>query len=240
VIEELRLRPLLGLPEIRPGDDLPALLAARVPAGPGVLVVAHKIVSKAENRLVDLRKVVPSPRAIELASRTEKDPRKIEVVLGETRRVVRVAPGVLICETHHGLVCANAGVDESNAPAEEMAILLPRDPDASAERIRERLGPRRGVIICDTFGRPWREGQVDVAIGMAGIAPLVDLRGKHDAAGRELQVTVLALADQLAAAAGVLMAKAAGRPAIWIEGLEPTGTGTLRDLLRDPARDLFR
>ncbi len=240
MIEELRLRPLLGIPEIRPGDDLAGLLAARVPPGPGILVVAHKVVSKAENRLVDLRTVKPSPRAIELGARTEKDPRKIEVVLRESRRVVREAPGVLICETHHGLICANAGVDESNSPGAEIAILLPEDPDASAERIRARLGDGRAVILCDTFGRPWREGLVDVAIGIAGMAPLLDLRGERDAAGRELQVTVLALADQLAAAAGMLMAKAGGRPAVWIEGLVPSGKGALRDLLRDPTRDLFR
>jgi coenzyme F420-0:L-glutamate ligase/coenzyme F420-1:gamma-L-glutamate ligase len=240
VIEELRLRALPGIPEIRPGDDLAALLAERVPAGPGVLVVAHKIVSKAEGRLVDLRTVRPSERAVELAAKTEKDPRKIELVLRESRRIVREAPGVLICETHHGLICANAGVDESNAPGDEIAILLPEDPDRSAERIRARLGPRRAVIVCDTFGRPWREGLVDVAIGVAGIAPLVDLRGERDAAGRELQVTVFALADQLAAAAGMLMGKAAGRPAIWIEGIEPEGSGSMRELLRDPSRDLFR
>jgi coenzyme F420-0:L-glutamate ligase/coenzyme F420-1:gamma-L-glutamate ligase len=153
---------------------------------------------------------------------------------------VRVGPGVLICETHHGLVCANAGVDLSNAPDDDTAVLLPLDPDASARAIRARLGPRQAVIVSDTFGRPWREGLVDVAIGVAGLAPLVDARGQTDRRGRELQVTVMALADQLAAAAGILMEKAAGKPAVFIEGIEPAGDGGLAALLRDPARDLFR
>jgi coenzyme F420-0:L-glutamate ligase/coenzyme F420-1:gamma-L-glutamate ligase len=236
----LVLRALEGLPEIRPGDDLGALLAARVPAGPGVLVVAQKIVSKAEGRLVALSKVVPGERALELAREIGKDPRHVQLVLEESRRVVRVGPGVLITETHHGLICANSGVDLSNAPDGDTAVLLPLDPDASARAIRARLGPRRGVIVSDTFGRPWREGLVDVAIGVSGLAPLVDARGTADRRGRELQVTVMARADQLAAAAGILMEKAAGRPAVWIEGIEPEGEGGLGELLRDPSRDLFR
>ena len=239
-MSELRLRPLDGLPEIRPGDDLPGLLAARVPAGPGILVVAQKVVSKAEGRLVPLAGVVPGARAREIAARADKDPRHVQVVLDESRRVVRVAPGVVICETRHGLVCANAGVDLSNAPGDETAVLLPADPDASARRILERLGPGRGAIVSDTFGRPWREGLVDVAIGVAGLAPLRDHTGEPDREGRELQVTVMARADQLAAAAGILMEKGAGRPAVWIEGVAPEGDGSLRDLLRDPERDLFR
>ncbi len=237
---ELRLRPLEGIGEIEPGVDLAALLAERVPDGPGVLVVAQKIVSKAEGRLIDLSTVEPSERAIELAARVDKDPRQVELVLRESVNVVRAAPGVIIAETRHGLICANAGVDLSNAPGDETAVLLPVDPDASAERIRRALGADRAVIISDTFGRPWREGLVDVAIGLAGLSPLVDCTGTTDLRGRELQVTVMALADQLAAAAGILMEKSAGRPAVWVEGVQPSGSGSLADLLRDPERDLFR
>ena len=236
----LTLRPLEGLPEIQAGDDLPELLAAQVPAGPGVLVVAQKIVSKAEGRTARLKEVEPSARARELAQKVEKDPRQVELVLRESTRVVRAVPGVLICETRHGLICANAGVDFSNAPEDECAVLLPLDPDASAQRIRQRLGAGRAVIISDTFGRPWREGLVDVAIGVAGLAPLADLRGTRDRRGKLLEVTVMARADQLAAAAGMLMEDPPGAPAVWIEGLPPKGEGSLRDLLRDPERDLFR
>ncbi len=236
----LTLRPLEGLPEIQAGDDLPELLAAHVPAGPGVLVVAQKIVSKAEGRTARLREVEPSARARELAQKVEKDPRQVELVLRESTRVVRAVPGVLICETRHGLICANAGVAFSNAPEDECAVLLPLNPDASAQQIRQRLGAGRAVIISDTFGRPWREGLVDVAIGVAGLAPLADLRGTRDRRGRLLEVTVMARADQLAAAAGMLMEDPPGAPAVWIEGLPPEGEGSLRDLLRDPERDLFR
>ena len=236
----LRLRALEGLPEIPPGDDLGARLAALVPAGPGILVVAQKIVSKAEGRLVSLADVVPSERAIALAREIGKEPRHTELVLRESKRVVRTAPGVLITETRHGLVCANSGVDLSNSPGDEVAVLLPLDPDASAERIRLALGPGRAVIISDTFGRPWREGLVDVAIGVAGLAPLKSYVGETDRAGRELQVTIMARADQIAAAAGILMEKEAGTPAIWVEGVAIEGKGSLRDLLRDPTRDLFR
>ncbi len=243
---ELRLRALEGLPEIRPGDDLAALLDPLVPRGPGVLALAQKIVSKAEDRLVALADLTPSPRAEELARRTDKDPRRVEIVLRESVRVLRAVPGVLICETRHGFVCANAGVDFSNSPGEEVAVLLPLDPDASARRLRAALGNRCAVLITDTFGRPWREGLVDVAIGCAGLPPLVDLRGGVDREGRPLQVTVMALADELAAAAGMLMGKAEGHPAVWIEGAVPHseggegGAGSARQLVRDPERDLFR
>ena len=239
-MSDLRLRALEGLPEIPPGDDLGARLAALVPAGPGILVVAQKIVSKAEGRLVSLADVVPSERAIALAREIGKEPRHTELVLRESKRVVRTAPGVLITETRHGLVCANSGVDLSNSPGDEVAVLLPLDPDASAERIRLALGPGRAVIISDTFGRPWREGLVDVAIGVAGLAPLKSYVGETDRAGRELQVTIMARADQIAAAAGILMEKEAGTPAVWVEGVAIEGKGSLRDLLRDPTRDLFR
>jgi coenzyme F420-0:L-glutamate ligase/coenzyme F420-1:gamma-L-glutamate ligase len=236
----VKLQALEGLPEIPIGDDLPARLAKLVPPGPGILVVAQKIVSKAEGRIVSLADVVPSPEARALAQKIGKEPRHTELVLREAKRVVRTAPGVLITETKHGLVCANSGVDLSNAPGEEIAVLLPLDPDASAERIRAALGPGRAVIVSDTFGRPWREGLVDVAIGVAGLAPLRSYIGETDRAGRELQVTVMARADQIAAAAGILMEKDAGVPAVWVEGIEISGKGSLRDLLRDPARDLFR
>ena len=239
---ELRLLALPGLPEIDSDHDLPGLLAERVPSGPGVLVVAQKVVSKHEGRVVALSDVKPGARAQEIARQVDNDPRKIELVLRESRRIVRQVPGVLICETHHGLICANAGVDLSNSPddAGEVAILLPEDPDASAERIRAALGPGRAVVISDTFGRPWREGLLDLAIGVAGMSPLRDQRGEVDREGRELQVTVMALADQLTAAAGILMEKSAGIPAVWIEGVTPDGRGSLADLLRDPENDLFR
>ncbi len=239
-MSEVRLRALADLPDIGEGDDLPRLFSERVPDGPGILVVAQKIISKAEGRQVRLSDVEPSPRARELAAQVEKDPRVVELVLSESVRVVRAVPGVLICETKHGLVCANAGVDQSNAPGTDVAILLPVDPDASAERIRTALGPDRAVIISDTFGRPWREGLIDVAIGVAGLNPLRDQRGETDMHGRELQVTVMALADQITAAAGILMEKDARVPAVWIEGIPPHGKGSLRDLLRDASKDLFR
>ena len=237
---ELRFRVLPALPEIEAGTDLAALLAPLVPQGPGILVVAQKVVSKAEGRVVALRDVTPGSRARQLAKELDRDPRLMELVLRETRHIVRQGPGVLICETRHGLVCANAGVDQSNAPADQTAILLPIDPDASAQRIAGALGERRGVIISDTFGRPWREGLVDVAIGVAGFGPLRSYIGRPDRHGRELRITVMAFADQLAAAAGILFEKDSGRPAVWIEGVQVEGDGSLKDLLRDPARDLFR
>ncbi len=243
------LFPLSNLPEICDGDDLATLLwdaAARdgLALTDGILVVCQKIVSKAEGRVVRWTAMEPSAAANALAVQTDKDARFVEVVLRESRRVVRSAPGVLICETHHGFVCANAGVDQSNAPGPEYAVLLPRDPDSSAEKLRAALCERGagplGIVISDSFGRPWREGQVDVALGCAGFAPLRDQRGQLDRAGRPLAVTAPATADQLAAAAGLLMDKAAGVPAVWIAGLKPSGTGPLRSLLRDPAHDLFR
>ena len=245
----IRLIALTGIPLVEPGDDLAAQIfeAAReagIPLREGVVVVCQKIVSKAEGRLVDLRSVEPRPEAREIAAEGDKDPRQVEVVLRESARIVRRAPGVLICQTRHGFVCANAGVDLSNANVEEQAILLPEDPDASAERLRrglEALGAEQvAVVVCDTFGRPWREGLVDVALGSSGIAPIADARGSEDLSGRELQVTAMATVDQLAAAAGLLMVKDAGVPAVWIEGVAPEGDGTTRELVRDPATDLFR
>lgn len=247
--DALRLVALRGLPAVAPGDDLAALLSAAAAAqglalADGVLVVAQKIVSKAEGRIVRLADIEASSEARRIAAADGKDPRHVEVVLRETARVVRHAHGVWIAETRHGFVCANAGVDLSNAPGADTAVLLPLDPDASARRLRDGLvatgaGPL-AVIVSDTFGRPWREGLVDVALGSAGVGPLTDWRGHRDLAGRPLEVTAMALVDQLAAAAGLLMGKDAGRPAVWIQGFTPTGDGTVRDLLRDPSSDLFR
>jgi coenzyme F420-0:L-glutamate ligase/coenzyme F420-1:gamma-L-glutamate ligase len=245
----IRLVPLHGIPAIQPGDDLAALLrgaaeASDVRLRDGVLVVAQKVVSKAEGRVVRLADVEPSDEARRVAAQDGKDPRHVELVMRETARVVRHAHGVWIAETRHGFVCANAGVDLSNAPGADQAVLLPEDPDASARRIRDALvaagdGPL-GVVVSDTFGRPWREGLVDVALGCAGIAPLSDWRGRTDLVGRTLEVTNMAVVDQLAAAAGLLMGKDAGVPAVWIEGVRVEGDGPIAPLLRDSKLDLFR
>jgi coenzyme F420-0:L-glutamate ligase/coenzyme F420-1:gamma-L-glutamate ligase len=246
----IRLVALPGIPSVQPGDDLPALIRsaaqrAAIPLRSGVLVVCQKIVSKAEGRVVALADVTPSVEAVELAAEDGRDPRQLELVLRETARIVRRGHGVTISETKHGFVCANAGVDLSNAPAPNTAVLLPLDPDASARALRNALldagaAPPLAVIISDTFGRPWREGLVEVALGSAGIEPIRDLRGSADLGGRELRATATATADQLAAAAGLLMRKDAGTPAVWIEGIEIDGDGDIRDTLRDPATDLFR
>lgn len=245
----LALEPVAGLPAVAEGDDLAALVhAAAERAGialaGGVLAVCQKVVSKAEGRVVPLAGVAPSDEARRIAAEEGKDPRHVELVLRESRRIVRRGHGVLVTETHHGFVCANAGVDLSNAPGPGAAVLLPEDPDASARRLRagllERGAGPLAVLVTDTFGRPWREGLVDVAIGCAGLAPLRDLRGTPDLAGRTLQVTTQAPADALAAAAGLLMVKGAGLPAVWARGIALEGDGPIRDTLRDPATDLFR
>jgi len=247
----LRLRAVPGLPIVAPGDDLPALIddAAKregLALSRGVLVVAQKIVSKAEGRLVALGDVEPGAQARAIAAEEDKDPRQVEVVLRESTRIVRRGHGVLICETRHGFVCANAGVDLSNAPGDDVAVLLPEDPDRSARELRAGLLARGhdhvAVIVTDTFGRPWREGLVDMAIGSAGLPPIDDLRGSADLAGRELAVTTNATVDQLAAAAGLLMGKGSGTPCVWVEGLEvpAEAEGGVQDVLRDPAMDFFR
>jgi len=246
---DIRLIPLPGIPEVTHGADLAALVweacaRAEVDLTGGALVLCQKVVSKAEGRVVALADVVPSEQARQLAAEDAKDPRMVELVLRESTRVVRRGHGVMICETHHGFVCANAGVDLSNAPQPDTAVLLPCDPDASAARLHQALlgrgaGPL-AVIVSDTFGRPWREGLVDLALGCAGIAPIDDQRGSRDRAGRELLVTTPATADQLAAAAGLLMRKDAGVPAVWIEGVPIAGDGTIRETLRRPQDDLFR
>jgi len=249
VARAVRVVPLTGLPEIEPGADLAALLLAaakraELELANGALVVCQKIVSKAEDRAVALADVEPSEEARRIAAEDAKDPRHVELVLRESVRLVRRGHGVMICETRHGFVCANAGVDLSNAPRHETAVLLPLDPDASAAELRAALLARGAgplaVVVSDTFGRPWREGLVDVALGCAGIAPIDDRRGSLDRAGRELQMTATATADQLAAAAGLLMPKDSGIPAVWIDGVAIAGDGRIRDTLRAPENDLFR
>lgn len=237
----IQLLPVAGLPEVRPGDDLAALIAGASDVRAGdVVVVAQKVVSKAEGRLRDLTEVSPSARAADLGRRLGTDPRLVQVVLDESVRVVR-EERALIVETRHGYVCANAGVDHSNIEAEETVALLPVDPDRSAAELRERLGPGVGVIVSDTFGRPWRLGIVNVALGVAGLAAVHDLRGTPDDFGRDLRATVVAIADELAAAAGLVMRKTARVPVVIVRGWRsdvPAGTG--RDLIRPPAEDLFR
>ncbi len=245
----ISLYPLSDIPMIQPKDDLGALFATAaersgVSLSNGVLVVCQKVISKAEGRLISLKDVTPSPEAVEIAAEHDKDPRQVEVVLRESRRIVRRGRGVIISETKHGFVCANAGVDLSNAPAEDVAVLLPEDSDASARALRSALeekghGPL-AVVVTDTFGRPWRDGLVDVAIGSSGIAPLDDFRGQADLAGRELVVTTAATVDQLAAAAGMLMRKDSGIPAVVVHGVPLVGDGDVSQLLRDPSEDLFR
>ena len=239
----IRILPVEGLPEIGKGDDLAELIAARAELQDGdVLVVAQKAVSKAEGRTLRLAEVEPSDEARRLAG--DEDPRRLEVILSESKRIVRTRPPLVIAETHHGFVCASAGVDASNAPERETVVLLPEDPDASAARIRERLrelaGVEVGVIVSDSFGRPWRQGTTDVAIGLAGIRPLLDLKGVRDAAGYELHATVIAVADELAGAAELVLGKTSGIPAALIRGYDASGEGSARDLVMPEERDLFR
>ena len=240
-----------GLPEVRPGDDLAALLAAALPPDLGdgdVVSVAHKVVSKAEGRTRRLTDVEPGERARALAAEHDKDGRVVQVVLDESAAILRSGHGVLICETHHGLVCANAGVDRSNASDPDELILLPEDPDGSARALRAGIAALRGVspaiVISDSFGRAWRLGQTDVAIGAAGLNPLDDWRGRHDSQGRELQATAIAVADAIAGAADLARAKDANQPAVLLRGLDrfvtaDDGPGAL-SLRRPPAEDLFR
>jgi len=237
----MELLPVEGLPEIRPGDDLAALIAARAELRDGdVVVVAQKVVSKAEGRLRNLSDVDPGARARELAQRLGADARMLQVVLDESVRVVR-DERALIVETPHGYVCANAGVDHSNIEADETVTLLPLDPDRSAAALRDRLGPVAGVVVSDTFGRPWRLGIVNVALGVAGLPAVHDLRGTQDDFGRDLRATVIAVADELAAAAGLVMRKTARVPVVIVRGWRSeTEPGTGADLIRPPAEDLFR
>ena len=244
---EVRVIGLPGIPELEAGDDLAALLvdAAERVGGlePGdVLVVAQKAVSKAEGRVVDLRDVEPSERAHELAG--DGDPRRVEVILRETREVVRARPPLVITETLHGFVCASAGVDASNAKGPDTVVLLPLDPDASAVRLRtaiaESAGVTIGVIVSDSFGRAWRQGTTDVALGVAGLEALRDLRGQRDRVGYELHTTQIAVADEIAGAAELVMGKTDAIPAAVVRGVRVEGSGSGLDLLMPRERDLFR
>ena len=246
---------LEGIPEIRAGDDLPALIVAALDATAGalplriddVLVVTQKIVSKAEGAIIDLTTLEPRPEAIAFAERWDRDPRQVEVVLREARRVVRMDNGVVITETPHGFICANGGIDASNVGPESGSIvtLLPVDPDASAARIRAIVAERHGtdvpVVVSDSFGRPWRWGIVDVAIGVSGMLPLEDLRGTPDRDGRVMRSTVRAVADEIASAAELALGKIAARPVAIVRGASfVRGEGSIRDALIPPEFDLFR
>jgi coenzyme F420-0:L-glutamate ligase/coenzyme F420-1:gamma-L-glutamate ligase len=243
---------LSGLPEVRPGDDLAALigkaLADHTITGGEVLVVAHKVVSKAEGRIRSLKTIHPTARATELAAEHGKDPRHVQAVLDESREVLRAAHGVLICVTHHGFVCANAGVDASNVPGDDAVVLLPSNPDASARALRAHLGQtldtRPAIVITDSFGRAWRHGQTDISIGCAGLNPLDDWRGRRDAHGRELKATWIAIADELAAAADLARAKDTYQPVVLIRGanrhvIDDDGPGA-QAMIRPESEDLFR
>ncbi len=244
---ELRVIPLRGLPELDEGDDLAALLVGAAARAGGfeeddVLVVAQKAVSKVEGRVVDLATVEPSDRARELAA--DGDPRRLEVILREAREIVRARPPLVIAETHHGFVCASAGVDASNAKGPGTLILLPVDPDASAEALRADLAARTGVVVgvvvSDSFGRAWRVGTTDVALGVAGLSAVLDLGGERDATGYELHATQIAVADEIAGAAQLVMGKTDGMPAAIVRGLRLRGDGRGSDLVMPRERDLFR
>jgi coenzyme F420-0:L-glutamate ligase/coenzyme F420-1:gamma-L-glutamate ligase len=242
-VTELRVIPVAGIPEVREGDDVGDLVAAAASFEDGdVVVVAQKVVSKAEGRVVRLDEVEPSADARALAA--GEDPRRLEVILREAERIVRSRPPLVIAEIRHGFVCASAGVDASNAPESGMLVLLPLDADASAARIRlrllERTGRTVGVVVSDSFGRAWRQGTTDVAIGVAGIRPLLDLRGVRDATGYELHATTIAVADEIAGAAELVMGKTSGVPAAILRGLDVAGDGSARELVMPAERDLFR
>lgn len=245
-MSSLELFAVEGLPEVRPGDDLGDLISSRAQLKAGdVVVAAQKVVSKSEGKLRHLASVVASEEATRIAAQLINlpDPRLVQVILDESVRVIR-SQRVLITQTRHGFVCANSGVDQSNVGEPDVVTLLPDDPDASAlrirERIRDRTGVEVGVIVSDTFGRPWRLGIVNVALGVAGLPALIDLRGTPDDAGRDMHATVLAIADDLASAAGLVMRKTARAPVVIIRGLELEGDGHGRDLVRPAAEDLFR
>jgi coenzyme F420-0:L-glutamate ligase/coenzyme F420-1:gamma-L-glutamate ligase len=248
----LTLTPLKGLPLIRPGDDLPKFLLEVMPQNRlsledgDILVLAQKIVSKSEGRLVNLAEVQPSERAEKLAVEIEKDPRLVELILRESKAVLRTRPGTIVVEHRCGFVCANAGIDHSNVAGDEWVLLLPEDSDASAECIRKALekvtGARLGVMIIDSHGRAWRQGTVGVAIGISGMPGLVDLRGQPDLFGYTLRVTTVGAADELAAAASLVMGQAAeGTPAVHVRGFPyPLREGSFTELLRPKESDMFR
>jgi len=245
---ELRVFALEGIPEVEEGDDLAALIADATERAGGledgdVVVVAHKVVSKAEGRVLRVEDVEATERAVELAG-GERDPRHVQAILDEAARVVRSRPPLVIAETRHGFVCASAGVDASNAKGPGTLVLLPLDPDESAVRLRDGLSARTGrvvgVIVTDSFGRAWRQGTTDIALGVAGVTALLDLRGVRDGAGYELHATQIAVADEIAGAAELVLGKTSGNPAAVVRGLGVTGSGSGRDLVMPPERDLFR
>jgi len=236
--------PVTGIPELREGDDLAALVAERTELEDGdIVVVVQKAISKIEGRVVRLDEFEPSDRAREIAGE-ETDPRRIEAILREAKRVVRVRPPLVICETRHGFICASAGVDGSNAPSPDMLVLLPLDPDESARRLRDALrrlsGRDVGVIVTDSFGRPWRQGTTDVAIGAAGVEVLRDLKGERDPVGYELHATVIAVADEIAGAAQLVSGKLDRVPVTIVRGLDLRGDGRATEIPVPPERDLFR
>ena len=249
-LRPIQLLPLSHIPEIRPGDDLPRILVAATKKSNlafqqnDILVLAQKIISKSENRLIDLASVTPSRRARDLAANSNKDPRLLEIILRESRRIVREHP-VLIVETHHGFVCANAGVDQSNVPGENIVSLLPTDPDASAKKVAQALRKltrkKISIIISDTFGRPWRLGLTNIAIGTYGVPALLDLRGSRDMHKKPLYATIIAVADELAAAAGLAMQKSAATPAVIIRNFTYKPSSAPATSINRPAEsDLFR
>jgi coenzyme F420-0:L-glutamate ligase/coenzyme F420-1:gamma-L-glutamate ligase len=245
-VTRLELIAVEGLPEVSPGDDLGALISSKSDLKDGdILVVAQKVVSKSEGRLISLQTVTAGEEAVRIASNliADPDPRMVQVVLDESVRVLR-SHRVLITETPHGFVCANSGVDHSNIPGDDVLTLLPKDPDGSADRLRQSVREHAevdvGVIISDTFGRPWRLGIVNVALGIAGLPALVDLRGTVDDTGKPLHATVLAVADDIAAAAGLVMGKTERTPAVIVRGLQIEGGARGTDLVRPADEDLFR
>jgi coenzyme F420-0:L-glutamate ligase/coenzyme F420-1:gamma-L-glutamate ligase len=246
-VKQIRAFGLEGIPEIDEGDDLAVLVAEAAGRAEGledgdVVVVAQKVVSKAEGRVTELATVEPSRFAKGISG--GRDPRQTEVILGESARIVRLRPPLVIAETRHGFVCASAGVDASNAPASGTVVLLPEDPDASAQRLRDRLRELTGrtvaVLVTDSFGRAWRQGTTDVAIGAAGLRVLLDLRGERDPVGYELHATTIAVADEIAGAAELVMGKTDRIPAAIVRGLDLGGAGTGQDLVKPPDKDLFR
>lgn len=240
----IELVPVRGLPEIRAGDDLAAMVVERVELrARDVVVVAQKAVSKVEGRVIRIDELEPSAKAVELAG-DERDPREVEAVLREAKEIVRERGPLVIAQTRHGFICASAGVDHSNAPEPGTLVLLPLDPDASARRLRARFaelaGAEVGVVVTDSFGRPFRQGTTDVAIGVAGIPALLDLRGTTDRIGYELRSTRIAVADEIAAAADLARGKAEGVPVVVVRGLALEGDGTAQEIVIEPELDLFK
>ncbi|MEM3437080.1 MAG: coenzyme F420-0:L-glutamate ligase [Nitrososphaerales archaeon] len=247
---EIRIIGIEGIPEVNPGNDIASLIANSIQKqgikiiDKDIIVVTHKIVSKAEGRLIDLKKIKPSDFALKISKYGKKDPRMIEVILREAKRIVRMKKGVIIAETRHGFVCANAGVDKSNVKGKDIVSLLPINPDKSAQLIKDgikrKLKVDVAVIISDTFGRPWREGQTNVAIGVAGLEPILDYRGKKDNYGYTLKATAIAIADELASAAELVMGKLRKIPIAIIRGYKYNeGKGSIKSLIRPRSRDLF-